>query len=149
MWNRRLNEYGLEVILGFIKQNAYGAPQGVCCFLCVFYERNQKCASHNPRERHPTVSLLSLPVSSESHSYGLIPHDIQMKNKYTSRLRILKPRVFPFVYRAGSTSEQSPAMFNSDLAPNTHFHWSSLKQSGQMWYESVTVGPSYECLLNE
>ncbi len=35
MWNRCLNGYGLEDVSGFIKQNSYGAPQGVCCFLCV------------------------------------------------------------------------------------------------------------------
>lgn len=121
MWNRRLNGYGLEDVLGFIKQNAYGAPQGVCCFLSVFNERNQKCASHNPRERHPTQPACCLYLSAQRVTvmawFLMTPRwntNISPDSESSSQ------RVFPFVYRAGFTSEQSPAMFNSDLALNTH-----------------------------
>lgn len=52
-----------EDVSGFIKQNAYGLPEGVVFFLlvssCVFNERNQKCASHNLATASDPASLLS------------------------------------------------------------------------------------------
>lgn len=46
-----LTQIWTEDVSGFVKQNAYGLPEGVVFFLlissCVFNERNQKCASHN------------------------------------------------------------------------------------------------------
>lgn len=123
--------------LGFHKTKfLWSAPGGLLLTLwsgCVFNERNMKCASHNPHERHPTrpACCLYLPAQGVTVTAWFLTTP-RWKTNMPPDSESSSQRVFPFVYRTGFTSEQSPAMLNSDLAPNTHFNWSSPKHSGQM-----------------
>ncbi len=121
MWNRCLNGYGLEDVSGFIKQNSYGAPQGVCCFLCVLAVslmkeiRNVHLITHTNGIRPGQLAVFTCQLRESQ----LRPDSSWHPDEKQICLQTSSQRVFPFVYRAGLLQNSRPPCLTA-IWPLTH-----------------------------